>query len=291
MTGFSAFSRAFRLLPPPLSSFIVERVMVRSLMMAWPSRRRVALGNLSRILRHAGRNPSARDLDFLLDQSLRLYARFILCMIGGPKEERAAREEVDLDLLPALASLRRLGRGAVLATPNFGLVGHALWALSLKGVPLLLPILNRDFLAHHEAGVFSGVLTVGDCARRSLRSLREGGVVAAIVDINYLPHRPLTPFFGAPAPLGYAASRLAQASGAPLLPAYAVLRGDRCRFEAHDPIDPEGKSLEEINVLLARSMERAIGKHPEQWLVYNDFWNLGAMDSQYRLARKLARWS
>ncbi|MEK7747298.1 MAG: lysophospholipid acyltransferase family protein, partial [Elusimicrobiota bacterium] len=200
-------------------------------------------------------------------------------------------EEVDLDLLPALQSLRREGRGVVLATPNFGLVGHALWALRLKGIPLLLPILNRDFLAHHEAGVFSGVSTVGKSARPSLRSLREGGVVAAIVDINYLPHRPATPFFGAPAPLGYAASRLARTSGAPLLPAYAVVREGRCRFESHDPIDPRGRSLEEVNLLLARSMERAIGAHPEQWLVYNDFWDIEAMDLEYRLARKLARWS
>ncbi len=291
MTGFSAIARLLRFLPAPATPFLVEKVMVRSLMMAWPSRRRVALANLSRILEHVGRKPGEGELSSLLDQSLHLYSRFILCMIGLPGEERAAREEVDLDLLPALESLRSEGRGVVLATPNFGLVGHALWALRLKGLPMLLPILNRDFLAHHEAGVFAGVSTVGESARPSLRSLREGGVVAAIVDINYLPHRPATPFFGAPAPLGYAASRLARTSGAPLLPAYAVVRAGRCRFESHEPIDPRGRSLEEVNLLLARSMERAIGEHPEQWLVYNDFWNLEAMELEYRLARGLARWS
>ncbi|MBI5595738.1 MAG: hypothetical protein HY928_06575 [Elusimicrobia bacterium] len=289
MTAFSAWSHLVRRLPEPAARFVVGSVFVRGMMLAWPPNRRAARGNFERILARLGRPPE--EARAVLETSLDLYARFLLIMAAHPAEVRAARERTDLALLPRLRELGTEKKGVILVTPNYGLLGHALWAINETGIPILLPILNRDFLTHFPRHHYDRVLTVGSSAAASLRALAAGEVVAAIADINFLPKRLTTEFFGAPAPIGDAAARLSLASGAPILPAYATAEGDRCRFECDEPIRPDGKDLAVLHAAVARSMERFIGAHPEQWMVYEDFWDIRGMDLKYRIARALARWS
>lgn len=291
MTAFSAWSRLVRRLPGPAARFLVERLMVRGLMFGWPPNRRAARANLRRILTHQGRPAADADTAALLDESLTLYARFLLFMAGHPDELAASRERMDLPLLPALKALGAEKRGVILVTPNYGLVGHALSALTDLGIPVNLPILNRAFLSHHDPEVYSRIRTVGSSAAACLRGLAAGEVVATIADINFLPRRIATPFFGAPAPVGYAAARLARSSGAPILPVYATVIGERCSFENDAVLRPEGKTLAELHAAVAGSMERYIARRPGQWMVYEDFWDLRAMDFKYGLVRRLARWS
>ncbi|TBR24919.1 hypothetical protein EPO15_03105 [bacterium] len=291
MTAFSALARLVRALPEPLARTLVDRVMVRSLMMAWPPNRAAARKNLRRVMSHGGTPPTNDALKAALSESLGLYARFLLVMMNHPAEIRAARERMDLALLPALRKLGSARKGVVMVTPNYGLVGHAAWALAESGIPVMLPILNRDFLAHSPPEMREKVFTVGSSASAALRKLQGGDVVLTIADINFLPKRRTTQFFGAPAPLGYAAARLAVAAGSPILPSYATVTGDRCRFEADEPIPTEGRMLEAVQADVARSMERFIGRHPEQWLVYEDFWDVAGMDRRYAVAKRLARWS
>ena len=212
-------------------------------------------------------------------------------MAAHPAEVRAARERVDLALLEPLKALGAERRGVILVTPNYGLVGHGLWALAEAAVPFYLPILNKDFLAHFPPHVFACIRTVGASASACLKALADGDVVVTIADINFLPRRITTEFFGAQAPLGYAAARLSLSSGSPILPVYATAQGDRCVFEADSPIRPEGRTLPELHAEVARSMERFISKHPEQWMVYEDFWDVRGMDRKYSLVRRLARYS
>ncbi|MDE2293174.1 MAG: hypothetical protein KGL53_13920 [Elusimicrobia bacterium] len=291
MTAFSALSRLVRRLPEPAARFLLEDVVVRGLMMGWPANRRAARKNLTRVLAATGREASPAELAAMTRRSLALYARFLLLMAVHPAEVRAARERTDLVLLPTLKALGAEKRGVVLVTPNYGLVAHGLWALYEAGVPLRMPILNRAFLAHAPRGMYERVSTVGASASDCLRALAAEEVVFQIADINFLPRRRTVEFFGAPAPLGYAAARLSAASGAPILPAFATAEGDRCVFECDEPIRPQGLSLPELHRAVAGSMERFIGRHPDQWLVYDDFWDVRGMDRKYALVRRLAPWS
>lgn len=289
---FSLLSMLVRRLPPGAADFLVERVLVRGLMLSSPGRRRVARANLARVLRHGGREPSDAELDALVERSLPLYARFILAMMTYPRELAFARERGELAALDAIRRLRAGGKGVVVATPNFGLAGHGVWALAQGDIPFHIPILRREFMSHMSAQDYARLETVGRSGRAMLRALARNEVVCTIVDINYLPHRRTTVFFGAPAPLGYAAARLSQVSGAPLLPVYAVDLGERYRVEADAPIAPAAggrrRDLQELNDELARSMERYIARYPEQWLVYDDFWNIKAMDRTYGF---VSRWA
>ncbi|MBI3300410.1 MAG: hypothetical protein HYZ75_19770 [Elusimicrobia bacterium] len=291
MTAFSAWSRLVRRLPGPAARFLLERIMVRGLMLGWPPNRRAARGNLRRVLAHAGRSCRDDDVDPLLDESLRLFARFLLLMAAHPVEVEAARRTLDFPMMERLKSLGAEKRGVIIATPNYGLVAHFLWALVEGGVPLSLPILNREFLAHFPPGIYSAIKTVGASATAALEALERGEIVATISDINFLPRRITTDFFGAPAPIGYAPARLALSSGAPILPVYATANGDRGVVECDEPIRPQGKTLTELHAAVAASMQRFIARRPGQWMVYEDFWDLRAMDRKYSLARRLARWS
>lgn len=291
MTAFSALARAVAALPEPAARFLVETVLVRGMMMAWPPNRSAARRNLRRVMSAGGVPADPARVEAALCESLGLYARFLLMMMNHPAEVAAARERTDLALLPALKALGAERKGVVVVTPNYGLVGHAVWALFEAGVPFVMPILNRDFLAHAPKAMHDNVLTVGGSAAAALKRLAAAEVVLTIADINFLPKRRTTEFFGAPAPLGYAAARLAVAAGAPLLPAYATAAGDRCVFEADAPIRSEGRTLDAVQADVARSMERFIGRRPEQWMVYEDFWDVSGMDRRYALARRLARWS
>lgn len=291
MIGFSALARLVGALPEPAARLVVDRLLVRSLMMAWPPNREAARKNLRRVMSKDGNPPAEAAVEEALSASLGLYSRFLLIMMGHPAEVAAACQRTDLAFLPALRALGAERHGVVVVTPNYGLVGHAVWALAESGVPMLLPILNRDFFAHSPPDKRAKLLSVGASAAATLQALRAGEVVVTIADINFLPKRRTTPFFGAPAPLGYASARLAIAAGAPLLPAYATADGDRCRFEADDPIRTQGRGLDEVQADVARSMERFIGRRPEQWMVYEDFWDVAGMDRRYALARRLARWS
>lgn len=291
MTAFSALARLVRALPEPAARLLVDRLLVRTLMMAWPPNRAAARKNLRRVMGFSGSAPDEADVEAALEASLGLYARFLLVMMNHPAEIRAAREDMDLSLLPALRALGAEKNGVIIVTPNYGLVGHAVWALSECGLPVVMPILNRDFLAHAPPAQRDQVLTVGASASATLKTLAAGEIVLTIADINFLPKRRTTVFFGAPAPLGYAAARLAVASGAAILPAYATAKDGRCLLEADAPIRPAGRSLDAVQDDVARSMERFIGRHPEQWMVYEDFWDVAGMDRRYALARRLARWS
>lgn len=291
MTAFSALARLVCALPEPAARLLVDRALVRALMMGWPPNRAAARKNLRRVMSSAGEPPGAADVEKALSESLGLYSRFLLIMMNHPAEVAAARERTDLAFLPALRALGAERKGVVVVTPNYGLVGHGIWALAESGVPMLLPILNREFFGHSPPDKRAKLLSVGASAAATLKALSAGEVVVTIADINFLPKRRTTPFFGAPAPLGYAAARLAVAAGAPLLPAYATAEGDRCRFEADAPIRTEGRGVEAVQTDVARSMERYIGRRPEQWMVYEDFWDVAGADRRYALARRLARWS
>ena len=291
MTAFSALARLTAALPEPAARLLVDRILVRSLMMGWPPNRAAARKNLRRVMGHGGAPPPPEAVEAALEASLGLYARFLLVMMNHPAEIKAARERMDLALLPALRALGAEKKGVIVVTPNYGLVGHAVWAIGESDIPVLLPILNREFLAHAPPEIAAKVSTVGASAAAALRKLSAGEVVLTIADINFLPKRKTTSFFGAPAPLGYAAARLAVAAGAPILPAYATATGERCRFEADAPIRTQSRTLDEVQNDVARSMERFIGRNPAQWMVYEDFWDVAGMDRRYALARRLARWA
>ncbi|HBL17445.1 MAG: hypothetical protein A2X36_08055 [Elusimicrobia bacterium GWA2_69_24] len=274
MTPQKTVIRLCRGLPPWASDLLINKLMARSSVFGPWSFRDLVSRNLARILTYAGKDPSPEALGRCLEEVVATQGRMLGFMFQLPEEQRFSREDVDLPLLEPLADLRSEGRGVIVATLHFGLFLHAITALEGR-VPWRLSLAARgdaSFLAMRPH-IRQRCVRVGSCAAEALDALRANEVFVAITDFNLLPRSPRTLLFGAPAHLGYGAARLALASGAPILPAYALPDGDRVRFVADAPIRPApGERLTHLNERLARSIERYVGKRPGLWVLFHDLW-------------------
>lgn len=254
-------------------------------------RRRKALAVYGRILSRGGRRPSEQELSAVLDASIRHHARLILSLFCRAEDIEFARARVDLDCLPRLEECLRDGKGVIVVLSNFGLFGHAFMALATRGLPLLCPVLDAGFYAHAPYGWAGAFLSLGNASRACVNALRRGGIVVIPTMYNFLSKDLSIEFFGAPARLTSAPERLSRATGAPILPVFALAEGDRCRLVPDGPIraaagrDPVGETTRR----LARVQERYIARHPEQWEAHDDIWDLERMDRNRTLVRGLLR--
>jgi len=161
------------------------------------------------------------------------------------------------------------GRGALLTSAHFGnweLMGAALAHL---GVPIS-GIARRiddpdveDVLYRLRTGAGSRVIYKQDAVRGALRALRDGEVVAVLVDQNTLADQAaFVPFFGRQA----ATTRLT-----------AQLEQDRYRFvfeplEVSDDASSEDDAVNQLTAAFTRQIERRVRQHPEAWLWIHDRW-------------------
>ena len=116
---------------------------------------------------------------------------------------------------------------------------------------------------------------------RVLRLLRDNQLVTMLVDLDIRMMEGLhVPFLGKTAHTTAAPARLALKTGSILLPYYLVKTADHYRFEMDEPIrvteldpqdDPEDQVLE-LTLRMNQSIERAIRRHPEQWVWMHPRW-------------------
>lgn len=242
-----------------------------------PSARRAVATNLRRVRGPATRLTDARDV-------LHTFSSYAACLAevlsndapGGPRIPDAVTYG-DEHFYAAAAR----GKGIIMVTahtagwdavgPRFG---HR------RGLPMMLVMEpERDERARalqDDARKRAGVQIAhvgGDplAALPLLRQLREGGVVALQLDrvVPGMRTRRVT-MFGEPAEIPEGALRLAQASGATILPAFSARLGYRRyliqlyegRTVSRRPAEEE---LDDVAGHLASCMTRFLRAHPTQW--------------------------
>lgn len=229
----------------------------------------------------AGKPPSPEERRRFLERLAAVYAdseatKFALHVT--PPERRLAG--VELAALPAIERLRAGGRGVILASPHFGNLPLTMIALAAK-VPLTVVFVNaKPWMFIEEHG--PRVLGLGTAAREILRALANNECVLLLSDLDFYPNGRAVPFFGAPIRPPQGLCRIAETTQAPILPLYAVGDSAKLRVEADAPIMPAGRTAQELEEPLLRSMERRIAKHPDHWLVLRDIWDLERSDTMNR---------
>jgi len=231
--------------------------------------RRVALANLQ--IAFPGKTDSEREA--IARRSFSVFAQ-VLCdyFWFGLRTAARARQWVTLDSV--LAGLARPGP-VVYLTAHFGnweIMGHRVALEShLVSVAAVIenPLVDR-VLKRLRTRSGQEIVPRSGALRALVRTLKEGGAVALVTDQNTLPEEGgiFVNLFSLPVPASKAGPALSRRMGAPLVFAYCVAEADgRYTAYAFEPVRiDQSMSDEEAAAVVARMMESAIEKHPEQWL-------------------------
>ncbi|MBM4130020.1 hypothetical protein FJ250_03195 [bacterium] len=266
------------------------------------------LGRLALRLRGRERRQAWRNLELafpgqgvaerrrLLEAAAAAAGRNLYDALAAPRllaDPAFVRDEPGADGRPLMAVVREAaaaGRGVLVLSGHLGcweLLGAWLAReLARAGLPPLHvatavvrnPALERWLRARREAlGLVPVPRTAG--VRPLLRCLRDGGVVAALVDQNTGVDSRSVAFFGAPAPTPAGPARLAVRLGAPVVVAtigrrpdggHVVTNGGLWRPTAGAPADAQvDLCLRTVNARL----EECVRRNPAEWVWYHRRWD------------------
>lgn len=281
-----------------LGTYVAFRTLLRVLPLSLADALGRGLGRLYRFVDRRRRRLVARNLALAFPEktaaereaiSREVFAHFgaiaadLVRSEAAPVEALLARVEVEgLEHARAAAAS---GRGVFFATPHLGNWEWANLVTGANGLPVTIvarpldnPLLDVRLTALRER-TGGHVVSKRDAARTILRALRSGAVVGILGDQRARPpDAVLAPFFGRPAWTTTAIARLADRTGALILPVVCLRVGPgRYRLTYSEPIDPAALPVEEREVsrLTARVtalIESQVRAAPGQWLWLHDRW-------------------
>jgi len=189
-----------------------------------------------------------------------------------------------------LADLAAPGRGVFVLTGHLGcweLLGgwlaRQVQSRGLKGLGVVTgtvrnPPVDR-LLQDRRRRLGMTVLPRQEGARPLLRYLREGGIVAVLLDQNTLVENLDIPFFGEPVPTPTGLARLALRYGIPILPVaiardqrkhrHVVLHRPPLAFKA-GKVDDE--NIRDLLTLCNAELEYFIRRNPTEWVWFHHRW-------------------
>jgi len=210
------------------------------------------------------------------------------CTLG-----RLSREELlglaEVEGLEHFEAARRArpGDGAICLTAHLGSWELLVAVMGAHGIPIAViqrprdnPLLD-ELVAEIRGHNGAEMLPRGSAARAAFRGLRDGKVVAMVLDQNASRREGVfVPFFGRPACTRDGPARLAMRTGAPVFPVFIERVGGsaRHRVRVEPPLelvpegsDPEAAVLENVRRMSA-VVEAAIRRNPDQWIWTHRRW-------------------
>jgi KDO2-lipid IV(A) lauroyltransferase len=197
------------------------------------------------------------------------------------------RQIIECEGLENLEAARAAGRGVILFTGHLGAWELSSFALSAFGYPM--SFLARRIDNPRVEQLVEGTRTrfgnrsidKRSAARPMLRTLRAGGTVGILVDLNTHPHEAVfVDFFGIPASTTSGLATLALRTGAAVLPVFIPWDERRRRFVLH--VDPpleiertghEAEDVRRLTSLFTSVIESYVRRFPGQWLWIHRRWN------------------
>lgn len=181
--------------------------------------------------------------------------------------------------LEALKQAHAAGKGAIIVSGHFGQWEAVRAVVKMNGMEsgaVYRPNTNRHYERRMFAGIEAGgkpILATGRVGTKALvRHLREGGIIAILLDEKYAEGVRL-PFLGHDALTSLSAAQLALKYDLPMIPAYGIREADghtfRVEFEA--PIPPSDSLT--MTRAFNDSLSARILANPEQW-----YWMLRRWD-------------
>lgn len=243
--------------------------------------------NLARV---TGFPPGSQQLDRIVTDAYRSYARYWLETFRLVRESR----EFFIDRFTChgverIDEVLARGKGCIVVGGHLGNWDAAgAWAGATgRGVTTVVEVLEPrqlfEFFAAHRAKLNITIHGAEPGVTAALVAAVENGRVVAILGDRDLRGRgPEVEFFGERATMPAGPASIALRTGVPLLVVgvYGTLRPDgRPSWEARVseplelPMERGPRALGELTQTIARELERAIARHPEQWHMFQPFWS------------------
>lgn len=243
----------------------------------FPEERAVVRRTLARVVPHG----SPRQLDALVAA---VFENFAICFTDLISTNRAGPVAELLGSTEGrehLAAAERLGRGLVVITAHLGNweLGGRLLAGAVERPTHVVVAPERDpgverFLRGDGGPVRFLTRTAPADVLPLVAALRRNEVVALQGD-RALGGRGdrLQPFFGAPAAFPLGPFLLARAAGAPVLPAFCLLRADRrYTITLGEPWTVSAGGEDDALARWVGVLQAMVRRHPTQWFNFYDVW-------------------
>ena len=178
------------------------------------------------------------------------------------------------------------GRGVLVLTAHLGAWELSSFFHSLMGYPMGLVIRRLD--NSRVDALVNGIRTMhgnrvlhkDDFARGLLKAMHAGETVGILMDTNMTPPQGVfVPFFGVEACTASGMARVAQRSGAAVLPGFLLWEKSERRYVLHFgpplPLQQSGDAEADAlanTALFTRTLEAYIRRYPEQWLWVHRRW-------------------
>jgi Kdo2-lipid IVA lauroyltransferase/acyltransferase len=241
---------------------------------AIPRLRRVAYRNLSFAM------PSA-DPRAIADGVFRSIARILLAFSRFPDITREnVSDWIRYDGIEHFHEAKRRGRGVLFATAHLGNWELSAFAHALLTEPMnviVRPLDNRliDGLVETRRAMSGNtIVQKKDAARTILRALAKNEAVGILIDQNAAVEEGVfVDFFGTPACAGLAFARMANHTGAAVIPGFALWSETEQRYvlRFYPVLEMTGDDRADT-ARIQHQLETAIREHPDQWLWIHRRW-------------------
>jgi lauroyl/myristoyl acyltransferase len=274
-----------RPLPLRTGYWFAERVALICYWVIFPRHRRALNANLAHVLQ----SDDPKFVDSIARRSFRNFGKYVIDVVHFPSITREEiRRRLRFDQWDELDEATHSGRGLMIVTLHFGNWDHGAAALAAAGYPI--KAIAETFAYHRMNDLVQGsrgklgmeIIGHDHLGPTVFRTLRNGEILAMLVDVATEESGIRVDFFGAPALVSPAPARIALRTNAWVIPA-VVLRGAADDTEIHPIIDlslrdfhatgDEERDVRELTRLIMHSMEGVIRDHPDQWFIFRRMWN------------------
>ena len=244
--------------------------------------RRIALANLRQAF---GGEKSPAELRMIALDSFRRFGGTVADIFKlfhwGPAD---IAKLIDVEGREILAEAVAEGKGVLVFSAHIGnweigspVISEA-GTFSVIARALDNPRLDRALLEFRE-GMGAHVIYKQQAAKRILQALRDGEIVAVLVDQNVLRREAVfVDFFGRPAGTTPVLGAFHLRTGAPLLPVFCLpAAGNRYKLRILPPVafvpgEDVGADVLKITGICTKIIETAIREDPSSWLWVHDRW-------------------
>lgn len=246
---------------------------VKILDVALPRLRRTALRNLAM----AG----FADRERIADGVFRSIARLLTAFARFPRITREnVAQYIQYDGLDNFKRAQAKGRGVLIATAHLGNWELSAFAHAYMTAPMNIVVRPLDnpridaLVEQRRALSGNRIIEKKDAARGILRALKANEAVGILIDQNTtLDQGVFIDFFGVPACAGSAFVKIAQHSGAAVIPGFALYSEQLRRYVLR--FYPEIEFTGDVTADTQRvhsQLESVIREHPDQWLWIHRRW-------------------